>query len=138
MAERYPREKAYWSMFYLSSAFAVNHLATRYPEKWKAFWDYAGMLVNRRDFPPQLQIEFSGLFNYAFGFSLRSFSGEYDKVLTRYGWQFPLIGINLILLAALPFILIAAFRRSRRKLKAMEEASDDTEESSENTPLNPS
>lgn len=138
MAYNYPADRSYWSMFYLTSVFAVNHLATTRSADWTVFWDMVSYNYNRSDSNITVKSDFSRTFNAAFRTSLYGFSRDYDKILRRYGWQFPLIGINAILFSLLPFVIIAGWLRSRRRLKAMPDSDlsldDDLSDPEQDTP----
>ena len=139
MTYHYPANRSYWNMFYLTSVFAVNHLQSAEHTNWQKFWDAVGFSYNRLTPGSRKQVDFISAFNYSFQRSLYAFSKDFDKTLKRYGWQFPLIGINAVLFSLVPFILLIAWFRHRRKMRALpdldllttETEMQETEESSD-------
>jgi hypothetical protein len=119
MTYNYPSDRSYWNMFYLTSVFAVNNMASKYHSQWLEFWDRVGYHYNRTGLGGDFKSDFTKTFNAAYQMSLFAFSRDFDKTIKRYGWQFPLIGINALILSLLPFVVLAGWYRSRRKLKAM-------------------
>ncbi len=122
MAHQYPRQKSYWTMFYLTSAFAVHHLQSKRHDQWIGFWDRVGVIYSISSGNEPYKSDFAQTFYSAFRISQYAFSLEFDKVLNRYGWQFPLLGINGLIFSLLPFVILIAWLRHRRHLKAMPEA----------------
>lgn len=137
MIHQYPSDKSQWNMFYLTSAFAINHLQSRRNDQWQAFWNNVGYVYNRSNGSEAGRSDFTSTFNASFNMSLFAFSNEYDRVLKRYGWQFPLVGINAIIFAILPSVIFAAWLKHRRRLKAMPEITTEENDISEE-PLNDS
>ena len=121
MALQYPANRSYWEMFYLTSVFAINNLESRHNQEWQEFWNIVGLVYNRSAAKQTLKSDFIKVFNYSFHMSLYTYSKEFDKTLTRFGWQFPLVGINAIIFSLLPFVVFIAWLKSRRKMKAMPE-----------------
>jgi hypothetical protein len=128
MAYNYPSDKSYWSMFYLTSVFAVNSMATKYHAKWLDFWDMVSYHYNRTVPGGNVRSDFTQTFYASYKMSLFAFSRDFDKTIKRYGWQFPLIGINAIIFSLLPFVVLAGWLRSRKKLKAMPDSAPDPDE----------
>lgn len=131
MNYNYPSDRSYWNMFYLTSAFAVKHMETRYNEQWQRFWDYVNYIHSASVSEKNNRTDFYQAFYLAFKKSIFAFSRDYNKVLKRYAWQFPLVGINAIIFAVLPFIVLASWLKQRRKLKAMPEPDSEIEEPDE-------
>jgi len=128
MAENYPADKSYWNMFYLTSAFAISNLESNRNVQWQEFWNSVGFIYNRSSITQSTKSDFIKVFNAAYHMSLYAYSKDYDKVLRRYGWQFPFVGINVIIFALLPFVIIAAWLKNRRKMKALPESEEDITE----------
>jgi len=121
MAYKYPVNRSYWEMFYLTSVFAVDNLRAKHNPGWQEFWNRIGFVYNRSVSTIAVKSDFIEMFNAAFHMSLFAFSTQYDKTLGRYSWQFPLVGINAIIFSLLPFVVVAAWLKSRRKLRRMPE-----------------
>jgi hypothetical protein len=119
MATNYPAEKSQWDMFYLTSAFAVNYLNSHHKEEWQKFWDLVGYNYNRVAATPGLKVDFLQVFHASFKMSLVALSQEFDKTLRRYSWQFPFVGFNALIFALLPFVIVAGWLRSRKKMQAL-------------------
>jgi hypothetical protein len=119
MVYQYPADKSYWEMFYLTSVFAINNLEGRHNKEWQDFWNIVGMVYNSSNNKQTMKSDFIKVFNYAFKMSLYAYSKQYDKTLSRYGWQFPLVGINAFIFALLPFVVIFGWLKGRRRMKAM-------------------
>ena len=139
MNSSYPSDRSQWNMFYLTSVFAVNYLQSHHKKEWQKFWDTVGYYYNRKSADSASRIDFLQVFHYAYRMSLVAFSQEFDKTARRYTWLFPLIGLNALIFALLPFVILIAWRRSRKKLKAMpdfiiedDEEEDEPEQPSEN------
>ncbi|MFO7660917.1 MAG: hypothetical protein R6V77_08385 [Candidatus Cloacimonadaceae bacterium] len=128
MVYQYPRLKSYWNMFYLTSAFAINHLQSKHHDRWEDFWDNVSLVYNSSGASGPAKSDFTRTFYASFRMSQFAFSNEFDKVLKRYGWQFPLIGINALIFSLLPIIILLAWLKHRRKLKAMPELVDEVTE----------
>jgi hypothetical protein len=135
MASGYPADKSYWEMFYLTSVFAIDNLRSKHNPEWQDFWNRAGFVYNRSVSKIVEKSDFIEIFNTAYRMSLFAFSMQYDKTLGRYGWQFPLVGINAIIFSLLPFVVVAAWLKGRRKLKRMPDATPDAEEENEAAPV---
>lgn len=119
MEINYPVDKNYWNMFYLTSAFAISNLETKRNLQWQEFWNIVGFIYNRSSNTQSTKSNFIRVFNSAFQMSLFAFSKDYDKTLKRYGWQFPFVGINAIIFALLPLVIISAWLRNRRRMKSL-------------------
>jgi hypothetical protein len=119
MTEDYPKQKGYWEMFYLTSAFAVQYLDAKHNEQWQQFWNIIGYYYNRPDTRMLRRIDFNSVFYAAFKTSLYTFSKDFDKATSRYAWQFPLIGINAVIFGLLPFVVLLAWLKGRKKLRSM-------------------
>ncbi len=119
MTAHYPADRGYWEMFYLTSSFAIDNLQSRHNLQWQDFWDRIGFVYNRSANRIIMKTDFIGVFNASFRMSLYTYSKQFDKTLGRFTWQFPLVGINAIIFSLLPFVLFAAWLKSRRKMKSM-------------------
>lgn len=115
----YPRDKSHWDMFYLTSAFAINYLDSKYPKQYQSFWNNVGYAYSRPDNPAKAKPEFNQLFFYSFNMSVYAFGKIFDHAMARYSWMFPLIGINAVIFAILPFIVYLAWLKNRRKMKLL-------------------
>jgi hypothetical protein len=127
MQYNYPSSKAYWNMFYLTSVFAVDRMATRDHQQWENFWDRVSLTYNQKGTVIHTRSDFILTFNAAYRMSLFAFSRDFDKAMKRYGWQFPLIGINALLLSLLPVVVLLGWIRSRRRMKAMPDVIEEPE-----------
>lgn len=138
MVYEYPADRNYWEMFYLTSAFAISYLEEKRQPQWQAFWDIIGFNYHRDSSPKTYKIDFIKAFNVGFRTSLYTFSKDYDKTLRRYGWQFPLIGINAIIFSLLPIAVLIAWFKSRRRMKSLPELDLEADEpDAEDTETNP-
>ncbi len=106
MYYRYPEHKKDWNLFYLTSAFVIKYMRDEQPEAWKRFWDFAAR---------EPQASFSNAFYYAYAVSANSFAGGFDAYAKRIGWQYLFIGINGLVFALLPVIMVFGFYKRRRK-----------------------
>jgi len=118
MLERYPGSPADLQIFYLTSMFALHNLVSEYPDQWQVFWNQASAEIYHNTRQSQ-KADFIRCFNTAFGYSLYAYSTLFDKAVSRYNWQFPLVGINALILCVLPFIVILGWRRYRKRLRAL-------------------
>jgi len=123
MMHNYPDERYKWDMFYLTSVFAVNYLLSSRNREWQRFWDSVGYKYNRYSHRGE-KIDFIDAYNHAFKSDMYELNREFDKVLSRFGWQFPLVGINALILAFLPLIIILGWIKNRRKLNALEDKNE--------------
>lgn len=121
MVYSYPKDRSYWEMFYLTSAFAISYLEEKRQPQWQIFWDIVGFNYHQDSRNKTYKTDFIEAFNIGFHSSLYKFSKDYDKTLRRYGWQFPLIGINAIIFSLLPFVVLIAWLKNRRRMKHLPE-----------------
>ncbi len=131
MERSYPAERSRWNMFYLTSAFAVSHMRSGYKTGWEDFW--SGVGANYGGGGQDRKTSFRAAFLAGYRMSPYSFSLQFDRTLRRYGWLFPLIGVNAVVFALLPFVIIAGWWRGRRRLKGLPDLPEPPGEE-ENTP----
>lgn len=133
MAYRYPADRSYWEMFYLTSVFAIDNLRSKHNQEWQDFWNRIGFVYNRSIGRDTAKSDFIRMFNASFRMSLYAYSKQFDKTLSRYSWQFPLVGINAIIFSFLPFVVVLGWLKSRRKLRRMPESIEIIEETEDST-----
>lgn len=119
MARQYPADRSYWEMFYLTSSFAIDNLNSKHNPEWQDFWNRVGFVYNRSVNRITERSDFIHVFNASFKMSLYAYSKQFDKTLGRYSWQFPLVGINAFIFSLLPFVLMIAWFKSRRRMRRM-------------------
>lgn len=118
----YPTQKADWNLFYLTSAFAIKYMRDEQAVEWKRFWDYAAK--QKRLHPHENNkntAAFSHAFYYAYTQSAITFAAGFDSYTRRVAIQYLFIGINGILFGMMPFFLILAYIKRRRKLSLLQE-----------------
>ncbi|MDP2173255.1 MAG: hypothetical protein Q8M98_06675 [Candidatus Cloacimonadaceae bacterium] len=129
MSYRYPEEEHDWQMYYLHSYFAVKYMQERDEKAWNRFWSIAADAHRRGE-----KIAFTPAFNMAFDLSLFDFQALYSRFSKKLAYQYLFIAINSVVFTLLPFVLvIAALRRKRRMhlmpdLPELIDAEEDEEE----------
>lgn len=109
-AYSYPKAREEWSQYYLSSYFALQFMRDKKPEHWKIFWDKVSANWHRQE-----QTEFMDAFKSAYLTTLWDFSKDYDRYSKRLALQYIAVAVNSILIALLPFVLLIAHYRRRRR-----------------------
>ncbi len=116
LAYQYPEQQRDWQMYYLSSYFAAKYMQDRDDRAWREFW---GSVV--ADHRAGRQTRFVTAFGSAYRSSLYEFNRDFAAYTRKQAWIYLIIGVNSAIFAVLPFILLFAMLRHRRKLKALPE-----------------
>jgi hypothetical protein len=114
MGYQYPESPSQWQTYYLSSLFAVTYLQENYPEGWKTFWTIAANTHKAGQKTP-----FIAAFNYSFNTTLFDFNRQYQDYLKHKAWKYLFIGINSLIFSLLPFVLLIAYFRRRKRMKQL-------------------
>ena len=114
LAYNYPRQREDWEMYYLTSYFAVRYMRQKDPDAWREFWNSVAA-HNRRG----QRARFTEAFAQAYDSNLHSFNLEFAAASRRQAWIYLITGFSSLLFALLPFLVIFATLRQRRKMEAL-------------------
>lgn len=123
MSYEYPSNQSQWQIYYLTSLFAVSYLKDKKPGQWRKFWFQTA--TNHRQGKRTLFIR---NFNYSFETSLLDFNAEFRDYSKRLAWQYLILGINSILFAILPFLLILVYHKRKKRMRALPDLPEPVEE----------
>lgn len=141
MSYTYPKNRSEWDLFYLSSSMAVSYMRQKHEKEWGRFWTIVSdqMLSGQK-------ANFTECFNLAYHRDLFSFHSQFGKHVKSLRIQYLIFSINGLLAMILPFALIIAHVRKRRKMSMLPdlpepvddsiddpEAIDQTPQSTDNT-----
>lgn len=110
----YPEDQQDWDNYYLSSYFALKWMRDKNPQSWKRFWDHTAGYWRRG-----YRTDFISAFRVVYGQSLWSFNQTFRAYTRSLATQYLVIGINSLILAMLPAILIIAYRIRRKRRLAL-------------------
>lgn len=128
----YPKEQKELQSFYLSSYFAIKWMKEKNQASWKTFWDITAQSWRRG-----YKTEFSQSFRQAYGMEQWAFHFSFNKYTKRLSYQYLFVAINSIVLALMPFVLILAARKRRRKRALLPDLPLPEEPVEEETPPDP-
>ena len=114
MSYQYPESPSQWQSYYLSSLFAITYLQENYPEGWKTFWSITSSTYKAGQKTP-----FIPAFNYSFNTTLFDFNLQYQDYLKGKAWKYLFIGINSLIFSLLPFVLLIAYFKRRKRMKQL-------------------
>jgi hypothetical protein len=125
MYYRYPKQQKDWDLFYMTSAFVIKYMRDDQPEAWKRFWDFVARHQGS---------SFSNTFYYAYGATANGFANGFESYAKRIGWQYLFLGINGLIFAMMPILLIITHYKRRRRLMRLpdlpnDDLADDQDES---------
>lgn len=123
MSYSYPENRSEWDLFYLSSSMAVNYMRQKRAKDWNNFWS----LVADQHRSGK-KADFTLNFNQAFHSDLFSFHIQFRKYLRSLKIQYLIFSINGLLAMLLPFILIAAHFRKRRRMAKLPDLPEPVDE----------
>lgn len=114
LAYRYPRERRNWELYYLSSYFAVKYMQERDEQAWRDFWT-----LTARNQRQGVKTRFTEALSSAYRLSLYQFNLDFSRHTRKLAYQYLIIGVNSIIFSLLPFVLLIAVLKHRRRLKAL-------------------
>jgi hypothetical protein len=114
LAYNYPKQREDWEMYYLTSYFAVRYMREKDPKAWRAFWNIVAAHNRRGE-----RVRFAEAFGRAYNSNLHSFSLDFAEASRRKAWIYLITGFSSLIFALLPFMVIIATLRQRRKMKAL-------------------
>ncbi|HRY84335.1 MAG TPA: hypothetical protein P5533_06850 [Candidatus Cloacimonadota bacterium] len=108
----YPEDQSDWQQYYLSAYFALQLMKDKKAENWQHFWT-----LTASNWRKGKSTDFIPTFGQAYQTTLWDFANDYSRYSRRLAWQYLIIGINSLLLALLPIILLWGWFK-RRRLRA--------------------
>ncbi len=123
MSYSYPENRSEWDLFYLSSSMAVSYMRQKLDREWQSFWT----LVSDKHRQGE-KADFTSCFNLAYHRDLFSFHSQFRHHLKSLRLQYLIFSINGLLAMILPFILIAAHIRKRRRMASLPDLPEAQEE----------
>lgn len=133
LAYEYPAERREWPMYYLSSWFATDYMRNKDEAAWRRFWAITSAHARLGH-----KTRFVSAFSQAYRSSLYEFNLDFAAYSRRQAWIYLIIGVNSIIFAILPVVLIFAWRKRRKKLLSMPELEPPVDESEQVTDETPS
>ncbi len=123
MSYSYPENRSEWELFYLSSSMAVTYMRQKREKEWNSFWT----LVSEQ-YRSGNKADFTHSFNRAFHSDLFSFHHQFRKYIKSLKVQYLIFSINGLLAMLLPFVLIAAHFRKRRRIATLPDLPEPVDE----------
>lgn len=110
----YPRQKQDWELYYLTSFFAVQYLQDKDADAWRGFWSSVAEQLGQGR-----KARFGQALVRGYGMDLYAFSRDFAAASKRQAWIYLFTGFGSLLFLALPFLLIYATIRNRRRLASL-------------------
>ncbi len=110
----YPQQQENWELYYVTSYFAVRYMREKDPAAWKGFWGIVA--ANNR---LGQKTDFNRAFEQAYGLNLYTFNQEFAAASKRQAWIYLITGFTSLLFAVLPFLVIFARIRQKKKMKTL-------------------
>ncbi len=132
LAYSYPTRREDWEIYYLTSYFATRYMHEWDPEAWRFFWDLTATNLRRGE-----RTRFSEAFAKAYNSNLHTFNLDFAAHSQRRAWIYLITGFSSLLFALLPFLVVFAMLRQRRKLKALPDLDLPPEDEPEPEPETP-
>lgn len=105
----YPEDRADWQQYYLSSYFALQLMKDKRAQNWQQFWNLTAANWRRGK-----ATDFIPAFGQAYQTTLWDFANDFSAYSRRLAWQYLIIGVNSLVLALLPLVLLLGwFKRSK-------------------------
>lgn len=114
LAYNYPQRQEDWEMYYLTSYFAVRYMREKNPDAWREFWNIVAA-NNRRGG----RTRFTEAFARAYDSNLHTFNLDFAAASKRQAWIYIIMGFTSLIFALLPFGVILAVMRQKRKMQAL-------------------
>ncbi len=116
LAYRYPEAQRDWELYYLSSYFAVKYMQEKDVELWRRFWGIVSQNHRKGG-----KTRFISAFSTAYGSSLFQFNQEFSQHTRKMAYLYLVIGVNSFIFMLLPFAVVIAIIRHRRRLRTLPE-----------------
>ena len=129
LAYQYPREKRDWEMYYLSSYYAVKYMQDKDNAAWRRFWNEVAYIYQSGE-----KARFTEVFGKAYSSDLYRFNLEFSRSSKTQAWIYLVIGFNSFIFALLPFVLVFAMLRHRRRMRNLPDIEEEEEEVEEDEP----
>lgn len=114
LAFSYPQRREDWELYYLTSYFAVRYMREKDPEAWRGFWNTVAT-NNRKG----RRTRFSEAFARSYDSNLHTFNLDFAEASKRQAWIYLITGFSSLLFALLPFVVILAMLRQKRRMRAL-------------------
>lgn len=114
LGHSYPQQQENWELYYVTSYFAVRYMREKDPRAWKQFWGIVAA-NNRRG----QKTDFNRAFEKAYGLNLYTFNQDFAAASKRQAWIYLITGFTSMLFAILPFLVIVARIRQKKKMKRL-------------------
>lgn len=114
MSYSYPKNSRDWTGFYLSSAMAIKYMQTKYPKAWQSFWEMVA-----KEHKQGNKANFNRIFAESYRLPMWDFHQKYKAYSQRQGYLYIAVGINTLLFAFLPFVLLIAAKKRKKKMLAL-------------------
>ena len=114
LAENYPQHPADWDLYYITSYYAVQYMKDKDPQAWKDFWE-----IVSNNYRTGKKTIFSEAFHNAYHMDLWQFNQDFAAYSKRQAYVYIFTGLGTFILILMPFILIYAHIRQRKKMKSL-------------------
>lgn len=110
----YPERKQDWDGFYISSTMAVRFMQEQHTGKWEAFWARVSL-----EYKAGKKAHFNRTFSQGYTETLWDFHARFTAYSKRQGYIYLVVLINSLIIALLPFVMIIAAYKRRKKMKLL-------------------
>ena len=114
LGHSYPQQREDWELYYVTSYFAVRYMRDNDPGAWKRFWEIVAANNRRGE-----KTNFNRAFEQAYHSNLYTFNQDFSAASRRQAWIYLITGFTSMLFAILPFLVIYARIRQKKKMKAL-------------------
>lgn len=114
LSHSYPKDKADWNGFYLSSTMAVRYMQEKHGESWQRFWHIVAL-----EYKSGRKANFTRAFTHSYGTTLWDFHTSFTKHSKKQGYLYLIVLINSLILALLPVVMLIAARKRRKRMKLL-------------------
>lgn len=129
LAYNYPQRQEDWEMYYLSSYFATLYMREKDSESWRHFWDIVGSNHSRGQ-----RTRFTEAFVQAYKSNLYTFNLDFAAASKRQAWIYLITGFSSLIFALMPFLVIYAMLRQKKRMKNLPDLELPEEETPEPEP----
>ncbi len=114
LAYSYPQRSEDWEIYYLTSYFATRYMGEKSPDVWRLFWNIVATNNRRGE-----RTRFTEAFAQAYHSNLHTFNLDFAAASKRQAWIYLITGFSSLVFALMPFLVILAMLRQRKKMKAL-------------------
>ncbi|NLO43377.1 MAG: hypothetical protein GX106_00230 [Candidatus Cloacimonetes bacterium] len=110
----YPQRKEDWDGFYISSTMALRFMQEQHEKQWERFWSRVA-----QEYWAGKKAHFSRTFSQSYGETMWDFHTRFTAHSKRQGYFYLVVLGNSLLIALLPFVMLIAAHKRRKKMKLL-------------------